>query len=859
MTIGQFARRLNRAGLDCDARDLADLLWLAQFIKPVAAEQPETEPEAAPQPVRSTSQHEAIEADREPPAFDLYADQPAPRTGDRPTPAASEGLPFSVPAAPTLRTRLDLARSLRPLMRKVPSRVQFDLDEAATVTQIAETRVYAPVVQPRPERWLDLDLVVEAAKTTVLWERAIAELQHLLEYQGAFRTVRTWRLTAAGEALQLFPRWRERSAEQRPHSPRELLDPGGRRLILLASDCTSALWGQGKIHETLWEWSDAQPLAVVQMLPERLWQRTALSDGHIVRLSALTPGLPNARLEVEGLPALEDWEDEAAESRDDRVLVLPIVTLDAAALRCWARVVAGAGDTRSPGRAFELALVRELAAEARESPAPTARTARQRLTLFQAIASPPAQKLAGLMAVGPVSLPVIDLLRAEFLPEAQQAHVAEVLLSGLLRRCDTEDSAACHYEFWVDETGQQVRDLLIDTVPIAKAETVLNRFSALIARKAGLSVSTFEALLAILQESADSLGAEALPFARVGLGTLRRLGGRYKQLAERYEQGEIPPGAQLQLVDFEYEGVEIEAVLKRFEFETATIARETVEKRRWLGLRRGTEWVIRRRHAAAWGYTEALSEDVNLEMVAIPAGRFQMGAPESEPESLDDERPQHQVAIPRFYLGRYPVTKAQWRVVAGYPQVERELKPNPARFRGYNRPFEQVSWDDAVEFCQRLSARTGREYRLPSEAEWEYACRAGTETPFHFGETITTDLANYDGNFTYNDGPKGDYRKETTEVGQFPANAWGLHDLHGNVWEWCEDDWHDNYAGAPTDGSAWVESDRSETGRLLRGGSWNNDPRNCRSAFRGSGARAYINYYVGFRVACVPARTLLCP
>jgi formylglycine-generating enzyme required for sulfatase activity len=166
-----------------------------------------------------------------------------------------------------------------------------------------------------------------------------------------------------------------------------------------------------------------------------------------------------------------------------------------------------------------------------------------------------------------------------------------------------------------------------------------------------------------------------------------------------------------------------------------------------------------------------------------------------------------------------------------------------------------VTWDDAVEFCQKLSKQTGREYRLPSEAEWEYACRAGTTTPFHFGPTITTDLVNYDGDYTYGSAPKGQYREQTTEVGSFPANNFGLYDLHGNVWEWCLDHWHNNYEGAPTNGSAWFSSDENAL-RLLRGGSWFNIPRTCRSANRDRYARDVQYNGVGFRVVCASSWAL---
>jgi formylglycine-generating enzyme required for sulfatase activity len=256
-------------------------------------------------------------------------------------------------------------------------------------------------------------------------------------------------------------------------------------------------------------------------------------------------------------------------------------------------------------------------------------------------------------------------------------------------------------------------------------------------------------------------------------------------------------------------------------------------------------------------YTENLGSEVKLTLMLIPAGEFMMGAPADEPESRDAERPQHLVQVPQFMMGRYPVTQAQWRVVAGYEGSNRELNPDPSRLKGDNRPVEQVSWKDAQEFCQRLSAKTGKNYRLPSEAEWEYACRAETVTPFHFGETISTDGANYDGSSTYNNGVTGKYRKETTEGGVFPANDWGLHDMHGNVWEWCEDDGHESYKDAPVNGSAWVDSDRAETYKVLRGGSWGSIPRDCRSASRYSN-NDFI-YYVGFRVVCELPRILLSP
>jgi formylglycine-generating enzyme required for sulfatase activity len=250
-----------------------------------------------------------------------------------------------------------------------------------------------------------------------------------------------------------------------------------------------------------------------------------------------------------------------------------------------------------------------------------------------------------------------------------------------------------------------------------------------------------------------------------------------------------------------------------------------------------------------------LGNGVILEMIDIPGGSFWMGSPETEEGRDINEGPQHQVTLLPFSLSKFPITQAQWQAIASLPQISRSLNPDPSSFKGANHPVEQVSWHDAREFCARLKRITDRNYRLPSEAEWEYACRAGTTTPFHFGQTITPNLANYDGNFSYGSGVKGQYGKQTTPVGNFQvANAFGLYDMHGLVWEWCADPWHENYQDAPSGGEVW-ESGGNNHYRLLRGGSWYCLPTMCRAAQRhwdhpdngGSG--------IGFRVVCSAAKS----
>ncbi|MDZ8256879.1 SUMF1/EgtB/PvdO family nonheme iron enzyme [Nostoc sp. ChiQUE01b] len=272
--------------------------------------------------------------------------------------------------------------------------------------------------------------------------------------------------------------------------------------------------------------------------------------------------------------------------------------------------------------------------------------------------------------------------------------------------------------------------------------------------------------------------------------------------------------------------------ITKFEFEVVTIDTQGIETKRCL--------------KQAESFIENLADGIILEMVSIAGGKFQMGAPQDEFESLEDERPQHIVALNPFFIGKYPITQAQWRVIAKLPKIKRRLELEPSCFKGDNLPVERVSWYDAQEFCERISRETGRKYRLPSEAEWEYTCRAQTSTPFHFGKIITTNLANYCG---HKENIHAFYHQQTIEVGNFPANAFGLCDMHGLVWEWCDDYEHEDYQGAPLDGSVWL-NDGNEEYRILRGGSWDSSPSCCRSASRFSEMASVTDSRFGFRVVC---------
>jgi formylglycine-generating enzyme required for sulfatase activity len=258
-------------------------------------------------------------------------------------------------------------------------------------------------------------------------------------------------------------------------------------------------------------------------------------------------------------------------------------------------------------------------------------------------------------------------------------------------------------------------------------------------------------------------------------------------------------------------------------------------------------------------FEEHLGNGITLCMNLIPPGNFIMGSPDRELGRAVDEAPLHSVKFAQaFFMGKYAITQAQWMAVTAMPKVERELPPTPSYFQGDNRPIGQINWYEAVEFCSRLAKMSGRPYRLPTEAEWEYACRAGTTTPFHFGEFISIDLANFReivteyGGMTHvgnhGDVSRRDSYEETKDVGSFGvSNDFGLFDMHGNILEWCQDTWHDSYLGASADGSAWIGEDDT---RVLRGGSWKDSPYECRSALR-NWSTADVKYNdVGLRVVC---------
>ncbi|NCR57907.1 MAG: formylglycine-generating enzyme family protein [Microcystis aeruginosa LL13-06] len=888
--------------LQLSDEDVADSIWLALQMGVEDLQPPPRNPENK-QPIDSSTSNE-IEKNLEDipednlsksqPNIDVITEESLPQEIEKTTPI--QGFPFQVPAAAALQTALPISRALRPFMGKVPSAIKTILDEEATASFIAERDIWLPVTKPQPERWLTLELVVEESRSSFIWRELINELQNLLENQGAFKTVRVWQLsTSNNQELQLVRRRKKAKPQQRYHSHKELIHPRGQGLVLLVSDCVSPLWQKALIHPWLKDWSEKQPTAILQLFPERLWNSTQLGRGRKLFTTALTAGVPNPKLILKNYPQWLpiNWQN---------TLLIPVITLEIEVLKQWAKVVAGSGNAQISAFLFDLEFIKQQIIEIppisreenkqdSEDKNSIKNKAEAMVERFFATASEPAKKLAKMMAAAPVSMQVVNLIRKTLLNEVRPVHVAEFYMGGLLKPIvENEEGQYRVYDFLPG-----VRQVLNDAIGRRQTIKVLDAISQYIAGEIKSPIRSFAALLTLLPTYPPEQREKILPFAQVSIEVLGNLGGEYAEFAEKIAVNisnpfPIPQPSEPPLKT------------RTFEFIVATIERQS---RLWGLFPKREKWVIKKEKRQAEGIVQKLAEGVELELMEIPGGTFTMGTEDEEIERLVKkfnwdgfrrERPQHRVTVSSFYMGRYPITQAQWRAVASRTdlKVERNLNPDPSHFKDppkpplereasdsppfegarggsptrWDRPVEKVNWYDAVEFCARLSKLTGKEYRLPSEAEWEYACRAGTTTPFHFGETITGELANYDARKTYADEPKGEYRGQTTPVGQFPPNAFGLYDMHGNVWEWCLDPWHENYQGEPPrDGSVWDENNNDnryqsllistkelltdKRYRVLRGGSWIDIPYFRRSAFRGGFYPDIRNVSDGFRVACV--------
>jgi Caspase domain len=550
MMLAQLLALLNKLNLASTSEEVADILWLAAHLDaPVRSRSPAVHPHQMSAPTAAPSTVPPARFERpglpeqrrsstalvssstssahvEPAQADLY---PIQAMDTHPSEARMGAQPFRSPAAFALPGALEISRALRPLNRRVPSRTRMVLDEAATAHYIAHTQDWTPILNPAPERWLDVALVVDESPSMVIWQRTIAEFRTLLERQGAFRNVQVWGIQpdAAEGKVRLYAGVGSIADRTRLRRPAELIDHGARRLIFVVSDCISRMWRNGAINELLMLWGRKGLVTLVQVLPQRLWVRTALRNFASLHLRSRLPGTPNHQLDVE-------WASSRLRQRPKPGVPLPVVTLEGRILALWARSMAG-----NSGLWVSGVMCTSKSAVARHdesfSVRPSAPPSAQELVrMFYGTASPMAQRLAAYLADVPLTLPILRLVQRVMLPAARQVHLAEVFLSGLFERQTpaSPDILPDHVEY---EFVPGVRELLRSRVPIDEAIDVLHEVSAYIGQRSGQPLD-FGALVADpTATGALQISTAYRAFARVAAPALRRFGGRYVQLAARLE------------------------------------------------------------------------------------------------------------------------------------------------------------------------------------------------------------------------------------------------------------------------------------------------------------------------------------
>ena len=530
--INQLVAALGQE-LDLTSHEIADAVWLAlQMDAPVLAVSDADAATDVESDLQETRHRGASSDDGIlPPGSDDLAppEQPQEPQVELHTPDAQGdggdglggGLPLKVPDARSLRDPLSLAKSLKPLLQKVMIGWSTVLDEAATVERIANQGIWLPVLKPELEPWLDLALVVDESLSMHLWQRTVTELQRLLANYGVFRDVRAWSLVTDDQGeVKLQPKQGNTSLRQTLYRPKKLIDPSGRRLILIATDCVAEIWRDGSMLPALKVWAESGPMAIVQMLPEWLWARTGLGFASGVRLHSLTPGVSNQRLDVRDSSPWDEVDIDAG-------IRVPVVTLEPEPFLNWAKMVSAKGGSWAPGFVFDSEAIFSERTVDQWNPSPET-SAEERVQRFRATASPMARRLAGLLAAAPViSLPVVRIIRDRLLPESQQVHVAEVLLGGLLNTLSKEHPKtipdAIQYDFFDD-----VRSLLLNSVPTSNVIDILNEISSFVAQRLGLSIDSFIAVLKYPEQlSNKQIAAQLYPFAVVSAEVLQKLGGDY--------------------------------------------------------------------------------------------------------------------------------------------------------------------------------------------------------------------------------------------------------------------------------------------------------------------------------------------
>ena len=573
--ISKFIDILEAIGLHPSLDDLADILWLGQELDrysrktKVVIEQAESnivaepielrekyepkigekplideailhdnvdEPEETPFDTSDFSDRENEAGSFEKERADIYSESIG-REKDDLFAKAIDGIPLRVPGGSALLGKLSIGRSLRPLMMKVPSRTNFRLDEEATAERVADSDRWNPVLRPESSCWLDVVLVVDESPSMSIWRDTVFEFKELLERQGAFSNVQAKSLQYDKDNKELKLHSRLSSSLSVPISPKELVDPANRRLVIIVSDCVARYWHNGLIYKISEEWSLKNRVTLLQMLPYDLWNRTGLKKYDQVYLRNTNPHHTNDRFLIEktsinfGLEDLLPKRNSKEKYKQDQKI--PIITLESRSLFPWSKSLIGHGGLSIPGVLLQHPdkLIYE------EHSEPEMDSQLDPVTVFRATASPEAYKLARYLAAVPLTLPIMRLVQRVLLPETRQIHLAEVILSRLVKiRSETArnlfvNQHGIYYDFVDDIRNRLLRDnYLSETVSVM--DTVFRELSVFIDKNTGMPIS-FQAIVGNPLLINDVLiDDDKHPFASVSVEVLSALGGKYTHLSK---------------------------------------------------------------------------------------------------------------------------------------------------------------------------------------------------------------------------------------------------------------------------------------------------------------------------------------
>ncbi|SDX38190.1 SUMF1/EgtB/PvdO family nonheme iron enzyme [Thiocapsa roseopersicina] len=908
MTLERLIEAMQRAGLAPHVDDVLDAFWLATRGKTLYLHPP---------PQREPSREGANPGERQPteeanhprlPGKDMDTTKPrtVPNEKDEVpvypsgrTPSGNRTVnasPVALPAGRPLPGRLQLARALRPLRRRWPSRHAQELDERRTAEASAECGgSLQPVFRPVPEYWFEAHVVLEDDPAISLWHDTVQGFCRMLEDTGAFRFVRSWRLRGVLERATADRRGLSSAYLEGPvgfHvSPRLLAGRGARRLVFFVTHGNSPCWLDGRYARVLALWVQSASVVMLHLRDARRWRHGTLGEHHGL-CHAREPGVVTSKLDAE----IFWWKAPEASARP---LAIPAVPMTPAGLSQWASTLMG-GNRSTP--------VFLLDSDARhdQDDKPQAEQAETELAVaLLRESSPEAFRLAVSLSTSSFTIPVARVVQeAQFGPAADQSHLAEILLSNLVfaHSPTTAESGPrnTYFEFIPAAQASLLRSLRESEVA-AIGEALEQRVSRYLQKISGRSIR-FRALVPDANGRYD-LPEWAQPFARFGLAAFRRSIGTMAP-AQRVETfASVTPPAVLARLARYASSIAPGAVQRPDSLEhelwqklcdAALITQSTVGEWRFLP---GVESLLAELTGATSPdrpipFQDAFADGSGIgpRMIWLPGGSFRMG--DSQGIGRENERPVHTVRLDHFGVGKYPLTVGEFRRFVestGYKtEAEREDgatvwnrgKAERKQDASWRKPYVKqdkdhpvvcISWNDAEKYCEWLSEATGRTYGLLTEAQWEYACRAGSESAYCFGNA-EEHLEAY---AWFGDASASG---STHPVGKKNPNAWDIHDMHGNVWEWCADWYMDSYyaqllsgTGEMARGTEKENATTSEAGdkasrpepsasdnpggpesgsyRVVRGGSSHNGADNCRSAYRIRDEPSVRHHYLGFRLS----------